>query len=118
MHFLGGVTGPVDAMPPANEDVESPQAHQHRVPVVVVAQQRSDEEGEEDRHGASKEEPREAHLSARHTSGQDYRGRKRKTTSPSKETPLPSLDSKTDLLHADVRQDGERDGEAQRQRSD
>lgn len=69
MHFLECVTVPVDAMPPADEDVESPQAHQHRVPVIVVAQQRGDEEGEEDGHGASEEEPREAHLSARHTSG-------------------------------------------------
>lgn len=71
MHFLECVTVPVDAMPPADEDVESPQADQHRVPVIVVAQQRGDEEGEEDGHGASEEEPREAHLSARHTSGRD-----------------------------------------------
>lgn len=56
---------PVDAMSPADEDVNPPQRHQDGVPVVVVAQERGDEEGEEDGDRAGEKEPREAHLSAR-----------------------------------------------------
>lgn len=57
---------PVNAMLPADEDVDPPQAHQHGVPVVVVAQERGDEEGQEDGHRAGEEQPRETHL-ARHS---------------------------------------------------
>lgn len=57
MHFLDSVIVPVDAMPPADEDVEPPQAHQHWVPVVVVTQQRGDKEREEDGHSTGKEQP-------------------------------------------------------------
>lgn len=53
---------PVDAMLPANEDVHPPQAHQDGIPVVVVAQQRGDEEGEEDWHRPGEKQPRETHL--------------------------------------------------------
>lgn len=56
---------PVNAMLPADEDVDPPQAHQHGVPVVVVAQERGDEEGQEDGHRAGEEQPGETHL-ARH----------------------------------------------------
>lgn len=46
---------PVNAMLPADEDIDPPQAHQHGVPVVVVAQERGDEEGQEDGHRAGEE---------------------------------------------------------------
>lgn len=48
---------------PANEDVYSPQPHQDGIPVVVVAQQCGDEEGEEDGDRPSKKQPRETYLS-------------------------------------------------------
>lgn len=54
---------PVNTMFPANEDVQSPQPHQDWVPVVVVAQQCGDEEGEEDGDCASKKQPWETDLS-------------------------------------------------------
>lgn len=56
---------PVDAMFPANKDVNSPQRHQDGIPVVVMAQERGDEEREEDGNGPGKKEPRETHLSTR-----------------------------------------------------
>jgi len=49
-------------MLPANEDVHPPQPHQDRIPVVVVAQERGDEEGEEDGHRAGEKQPRESGL--------------------------------------------------------
>lgn len=61
------VVSPVDAMPPADEEAEPPQAYQHWVPVVVVAQQCDDEERDEDGHSTSKEQPRELHLSSKCT---------------------------------------------------
>lgn len=57
MHFLVSVIVPVDAMSPADEDVQPSQAHQHWVPVVVVAQQCGDEERQEDGYGTGKEQP-------------------------------------------------------------
>lgn len=54
---------PVNAMLPADEDVDSPKAHQDGIPVVVVAQERGDEEGEEDGNRPGKKQPRETYLS-------------------------------------------------------
>lgn len=53
---------------PANEDVYSPKAHQDGIPVVVVAQERGDKEGEEDGDRPGEKQPRETHLST-HTYG-------------------------------------------------
>lgn len=53
----------MNAMFPANKDVYSPQRHQDGIPVVVVAQERGDEEREEDGNGPGKKQPRETHLS-------------------------------------------------------
>lgn len=52
----------MNAMSPANKDVYSPQRHQDGIPVVVMAQERGDEEGEEDGNGPGKKQPRETHL--------------------------------------------------------
>lgn len=53
---------PMNAMFPANKDVHSPQRHQDGIPVVVMAQERGDEEGEEDGNGPGEKQPRETHL--------------------------------------------------------
>lgn len=52
----------MNAMFPANKDKYSPQPHQDGIPVVVMAQERGDEEWEEDRNRPGKKQPREAHL--------------------------------------------------------
>lgn len=49
-------------MSPADKDVNSPQRHQDRIPVVVMAQECGDEEGEEDGDRPGEEQPRETHL--------------------------------------------------------
>lgn len=58
----------MNAMFPANKDVYSPQPHQDGIPVVVMAQERGDEEGEEDGDRPGKKQPGETHLSARDAS--------------------------------------------------
>lgn len=55
----------MNAMFPANKDVESPQPHQDGIPVVVMAQERGNKEGEEDGDRPGKKQPRETHLLAR-----------------------------------------------------
>lgn len=55
----------MDAMFPADKDVYSPQPHQDGIPVVVMAQERGNEEGEEDGDRPGEKQPREAHLLAR-----------------------------------------------------
>lgn len=59
---------PVNAMFPANKDVNSPQPHQDRIPVVVMAQEGGDEEGEEDGDRPGEKQPRETHLLERDAS--------------------------------------------------
>lgn len=53
---------PVDAGLPADEGEQPPKPHHDRVPVVVVAQQGSDEEGQEDRDRTHEEQPGEPSL--------------------------------------------------------
>lgn len=55
----------MNAMLPANKGVNSAQRHQDGIPVVVMAQERGNEEGEEDGNGPGKKEPRETHLLTR-----------------------------------------------------
>lgn len=55
----------MNAVFPANKDVYSPQPHQDGIPVVVMAQERGNEEGEEDGDRPGKKQPRETHLLAR-----------------------------------------------------
>lgn len=52
----------MDAGLPADEGEQPPQPHHDWVPVVVVAQQGGDEEGQEHRDSAHEEEPGEPNL--------------------------------------------------------
>lgn len=113
----------MNAMSPANKDIYSSQPHQDGIPVVVMAQERGNEEGEEDGDRPRKKQPGETHLLVRNTSEHQHfhfrnvgsviehhcRGDQNK----------PSLigSHKNYLLHANICQNRQWNSQAQRQSS-